>query len=195
MIQFKGICPGCNKLSILDVKTPCPNILGNGATCGFALTAELASGNSLFRKKETKHTNPPPLGATTGTHSWANPGLYDVHQTAALASGNLCYDTANNYFCLTAPLPSGEARVRYLESGTTEDAWRINMPLNSKLPNLHLHYRESDAGLIPIASGDFVVALSGILVSGVERRAYSIWQSGQVIAVYDPVASGLVTFG
>jgi hypothetical protein len=101
----------------------------------------------------------------------------------------------NNYFCLSAPLASGEAKVEYLASGTAEDAWRINMPLNSKWPNLHIHYRESDAGLIPIASGDFVVASSGILVSGVERRAYSVWQSGQLVAVYDPVASGLVTFG
>jgi hypothetical protein len=25
------------------------------------------------------------------------PGLYDLHQTAAFASGNLCYDTINKY--------------------------------------------------------------------------------------------------
>jgi hypothetical protein len=195
MIQFRGVCPRCNKLSLVDTKTPCSNILGNGSVCGYALTTDVASGNSLFRRKEAKHTNPPPSGAASGVHSWTNSGLYDVHQTAALASGNLCYDTVNNYFCLTAPLPSGEARVRYLKSGTTEDAWLINMPLNSKWPNLHLHYRQDDTGLIPIASGDFVVASSGILVSGAERKAYSIWQSGQVVAVYDPVASGLVTFG
>jgi hypothetical protein len=32
------------------------------------------------------------------------------------------------------------------------------------------------------------------MVSGVEQKAYSVWQSGQVVAVYDPVASALVTF-
>ena len=73
------------------------------------------------------------------------------------------------------------------------DAWYLTMPLNSKWPNLHLHYRESVSGVIPIADGDFVVASSGIIVSGVEQKAYSVWQSGQVIAVYDPAGSGLVT--
>ncbi len=151
------------------------------------------SGNHAYRAKETKHTSPPPSGST-GDHSWTRPGLYDMHQMAVLASGNLCYDMVNRYFCLSAPLGSGEATVAYQQSGTTADAWRITMPLNSKWPNLHLHYRESEAGLIPIASGDFVFAGSGIMVSGVERKAYSVWQGGQVIAVYDPVASGLVTF-
>jgi hypothetical protein len=194
MIHFRGLCPGCNKLSLIDVKTPCPNTLSNGCVCGFALTTEVASGNRLFRKKEGKHTNPPPPGAS-GDHSWTGSGLYALHQTAALASGTLCYDPINNYFCLSSPLASGEARVFYQQSGTTEDAWQINLPLNSKWPNLHLHYRQSDSGLIPIASGDFVVASSGILVSGVEQKAYSIWQGQQVVAVYDPIASGLVTFG
>jgi hypothetical protein len=32
------------------------------------------------------------------------------------------------------------------------------------------------------------------LVSGVEQKAYSVWQGGQVVAVYDPIGSGLVTF-
>jgi hypothetical protein len=27
-----------------------------------------------------------------------------------------------------------------------------------------------------------------------KQKAYSVWQSGQVVAVYAPVASGLVTF-
>src|ERR1700733_1352831 len=103
MIKFRGICPGCNKLSLIDVNTPCPNILGNGKICGFALTTELASGNRVFREKHEKHTNPPPPGAS-GDHSWTSSGNYGLHQTAALASGNLCYDTTNNYFCLSTPL-------------------------------------------------------------------------------------------
>jgi hypothetical protein len=194
MIHFRGICPGCNRLSLVDVKTVCPNILGNGSVCGFALTTELVSGNRLFRKKEAKHTNPPSPG-TCAEHSWTSSGLYGLHQTAALASGNLCYDPINNYFCLSAPLASGEAKVFYQQNGTTENAWRITMPLNSRWPNLHLHYRQSDSGLIPIASGDFVVSSSGMLISGVEQKAYSVWQGGQILAVHDPVGSGLVTFG
>ena len=191
MIHFRGLCPGCNKLSLVDVNTPCPNLLNNGRTCGYALTTSLASGNRLVRKKHDKHTNPPPSGSTDD-HSWTSAGLYDVHQTAALISGVLGYDTVNNYFCLTHPVPSGEAQVTYL-AGTTADAWYLTMPLNSRWPNLHLHYRESVSGVIPIAEGDFVVASSGIMVSGVEQKAYNIWQSGQVVAVYDPAGSGLIT--
>lgn len=194
MIQFRGLCPGCNRLSLIDWKTPCPNILSDGRVCGFALTIHVASGNHTVRSKDEKHTNPP-MSGSTGDHSWTSSGQYDYHLTAAFASGNLCYDAINRYFCLSAPLGSGEAKVSYHQSGTVEDAWRINMPLNSKWPNLHLHYRTSDSGLISIASGDFVVASSGILIAGAARKAYSIWQSGQLVAVYDPIASGLVTFG
>jgi hypothetical protein len=193
VINFRGICPSCNRLSLVSLNTPCPNVFNDGRICGYALTTDVASGNRTYRAKQDKHTRPPPSGAL-GEHSWSSPGLYDVHQTVAFASGNLSYDTINNYFCLTAPIGSGEARVSYQQSGTTEDAWRVAMPLNSKWPNLHLHYRESEAGLIPITSGDFVFAVSGILVSGVEKKAYSVWQSGHVVAVYDPVTSGLVTF-
>jgi hypothetical protein len=191
MIHFRGVCPGCNKLSLVDVNTPCPNVFNDGRTCGYALTTSLTSGNSVFRKKHEKHTNPLPSGSTAD-HSWTSSGLYDVHQTAALSSGVLGYNPVNNYFCLTHPVPSGEACVTY-RSGTTADAWYLSMPLNSKWPNLHLHYRESVSGVIPIAEGDFVVASSGIMVSGVEQRAYTIWQSGQVIAAYDPAGSGLIT--
>jgi hypothetical protein len=191
MIQFRGICPGCNRLSLVDVNTPCPNLLSNGSICGYALTTSLVSGNSHFRNKHDKHTNPPPSGSTDD-HSWTSSGLYDVHQTAALSSGVLGYDTVNNYFCLTHPIPSGEAQVTYRD-GTTADAWYLTMPLNSKWPKLHLHYRESVSGVIPITEGDFVVASSGIEVSGVKQKVYSIWQSGQVIAAYDPGGSGLIT--
>jgi hypothetical protein len=169
MIHFRGICPNCNKLSLVDVDTPCPNLLNNGRSCGYALTTSLAGGNRLFRKKQHKHTNPP-TPSSTADHSWTTSGLYDVHQTAALSSGLLGYDSVNNYFCLTLPVPSGEAVVTY-RTGATSDAWYLTMPLNSKWPNLHLHYRESVSGVMPIAEGDFVVASSGIIVSGVEQKA------------------------
>jgi hypothetical protein len=104
----------------------------------------------------------------------------------------LGYDTVNNYFCLTHPVPSGETQVTY-HTGTTADAWYLTMPLNSKWPNLHLHYRESVSGVIPLGEGDFVVASSGIMALGIEQKAYTIWQSGQVIAIYDPLGSGLIT--
>jgi hypothetical protein len=192
MISFREICPRCNRLSLVNFDTPCPNVMNDRRVCGYTLTTSATSGNSLFRRKKDKHTNPPASGFK-GEHSWTNSGLYDVHQKAALASGNLCYDPVNDYFCLSFPVPSGEARVAY-QSGTTQDAWYLNMPLNSRWPNLHLHYREDESGLIPIVSGDFVFAGSGIMVSGQERKAYSVWQSGQPVAVYDPIASGLVTF-
>jgi hypothetical protein len=38
MIQFRGICSRCNKLSLVDVNTPCSNLLGDGSTCGYTLT-------------------------------------------------------------------------------------------------------------------------------------------------------------
>jgi hypothetical protein len=193
MINFRGICPRCNRLSLVNLDTPCPNTFNDGRVCGYALTTDVASGNHKYRVKEAKHTAPQVSGAS-GDHSWTSPGLYDLHQTAALTSGNLCYDPINKYFCLSTPLGSGEAKVSYQQSGTTQDAWRITMPLNSRWPDLHLHYRESEAGLIPIASGDFVFAGSGIMVSGVEQKAYSVWQSGQLVAVFDPIGSGLVTF-
>lgn len=193
MIHFRGMCPGCNRLSLVDVSTPCPNIWNDGTTCGFALTTSYASGNHTYRTKHDKHTQPQPPGAS-GDHSWTRSGLYDLHQTVALASGTVFYDQKNKYFCLSFPVASGEAHVTYQQSGTTRDAWRSIMPLNLTWPNLHLHYREMDSNMIHIADGDFVVASSGILVSGKEQKAYSIWQSGQAIAVYDPIASGLVTF-
>ena len=192
MIHFRGICPGCNKLSLVDVNTPCPNLLNNGRTCGYALTTSLASGNRHSRKKHDKHTNPPPSGSTDD-HSWTTSArLYDVHQTAALSSGVLGYDTGEKLLLPHAPRPQrrGQGECR---TGTTADAWYLTMPLNSRWPKLHLHYRESVSGVIPIAEGDFVVASSGIMVSGVEQKAYSIWQSGQVVAVYDPAGSGLIT--
>lgn len=192
MINFRSICPACNRLSLVNLQTPCPNLLNDGRVCGYALTASVTSGNSLFRRKEAKHTNPPASGFK-GEHSWTNSGLYDVHQTAALASGNLCYDPVKDYFCLSFPVASGEARVAY-QSGTTHDAWCLNMPLNSRWPDLHLHYRKDESSLIPIVSGDFVFAGSGILVSGVEKKAYSVWQNNNLVAVYDPSGSGLVTF-
>jgi hypothetical protein len=166
--------------------------MNDSRVCGYAVTTSAASGNGLFRRKAAKHTNSPASGFT-GEHSWTGSGLYAVHQTAALASGNLCYDPEKDSFCLSFPVASGEACVAY-QSGTTEDAWYLNMPLNSRWPDLHLHYRKDESGLIPIASGDFIFAGSGIVVSGQERKAFSVWQSGQVVAVYDPGASGLVTF-
>src|SRR5262249_7542497 len=127
MIQFRGICPGCNQLSLVDVNTPCPNRLGSGRLCGFALTTDYASGNHTYRAKHCKHTSPPPSGSTTD-HSWTRSGLYDGHQMGALTSGSLCYDTTNKYFCLTGPLANGEAQVTY-RSGTTADAWYLTMPI------------------------------------------------------------------
>jgi hypothetical protein len=141
MINFRGICPGCNRLSLVNLETSCPNLLNNCRVCGYTVTTSVASGNSLFRKKEDKHTNPP-ASAFKGEHSWTDPGHYDIHQAAALASGNLCYDPAKDYFCLSFPVASGEARVAY-QSGTTQDAWHLNMPLNSRWPDLHLHYRRT----------------------------------------------------
>jgi hypothetical protein len=173
MITFRGICPRCSRLSLVNLQTPCPNTFGDGRVCGYTLTTEVMSGNHTYRAKEAKYTKPP-LGANRGPFM-DEPGLYYLHQRAALASGTLCYDTVNRYFCLSAPFGSGEAKVAYQQSETTADAWRIIIPLNSKWPNLHLHYRQSEAGLIPIASGDFVFAGSGIMVLGVEQKTYSVW--------------------
>jgi hypothetical protein len=39
-----------------------------------------------------------------------------------------------------------------------------------------------------------VFAGSGIIVSGVEKKAYSVWQNNDLVAVYDPAGSGLITF-
>ena len=47
--------------------------------------------------------------------------------------------------------------------------------------------------MIPIADGEFVLAASRHHGLGVEQKAYSIWQSGQMVAVYDPAGSGLIT--
>jgi hypothetical protein len=112
MIHFRGICPGCNMLSLVDVNTPCPNLVNDRTVCGYTLPRNLASGNSLFRKKYDKHVNPRPSGSTA-EHSWTSSGLRDVHHAAALSSGVLGYDTVNNYFCLTLPIASGEAQVTY----------------------------------------------------------------------------------
>ncbi len=112
MINFRILCPGCNRLSLVNLLTPCSNILNDGRVCEYALTTDVASGNSLCRRKENKHTNPPASGFT-GEHSWTNSGLYDGHQTAAFASGNLCFDPVKDYFCLSFPISSGEARIAY----------------------------------------------------------------------------------
>jgi hypothetical protein len=85
-------------------------LLNDGRFCGYALTTNLACGNSVFRKKHDKHSKPRPSGSTAD-HSWTSSGMRDVHQTAALSSGVLGYDTVNNYFCLTLPIASGEAQV------------------------------------------------------------------------------------
>ena len=112
MIHFRGICPGCNRLSLVDINSPCPNILNNGSDLRLPFDDELGRRQQLFRKKHNKHSNPPPSGSTAD-HSWTSSGLSDVHQTAALSSGMLGYDTVNNYFCLTLPIASGEAQMTY----------------------------------------------------------------------------------
>ena len=193
MITFRGTCPGCRQLSVVDLQTPCPNLLKDGRVCGFALTTSFASGNHKYRTKSEKHTAPPVSG-NLADHSWTRSGLYDRHQAAVLTSGGLGYDQVHGYFCLTAPVNSGEATVMYCRSGTSEVATRIVMPLNSRWADLHLHYRANGSGLIQIATGGFVFESSGCVVSGMLRKTYGARQSGQLVAAYDPVHSGLVTF-
>src|SRR5262249_49075953 len=81
MINFRGTCPRCNRLSLVNLETPCPNTFGDGRVCGYALTTDVMSGNHTYRTKEAKHTSPPPSGSR-GDHSWTSSGLYDLHQTA-----------------------------------------------------------------------------------------------------------------
>ena len=161
MITFRGLCPFCNQLSMVNIHTPCQNLLNDGRVCGYVLNTSVGTGNSFYRKKEQKHTNPPVSGATGTEHSWTAPGLYDHHQEFAHASGGLFYDSFHGYFCLSSPVGSGQAKIAYLQSGTTGYATNLIMPLNSKWTNLHSHYRDNVDGLIPIATGDFVFAALG----------------------------------
>lgn len=193
MIQFRGICPGCNQLSLVDVYTSCSNVPRSGKPCGFRLTTTHLDGNQTYRAKFFKHTNPPAASAS-GDQSWSHSDAYDHYHECALASGQLFYDTVNKYFCLEfSPMGSGDAQIRY-GTGGTSDAWHTIEPLNSKWPNLHPQFREHTSGLVPIATGDFTVAHSGIMVGGQEQRAYTIWQYNQPIAGYDPGTKQLIEF-
>lgn len=136
-----------------------------------------------------------PGSGDAGDWSWTNAALYDHHHTAALTSGNVYFDPVNKYFCAINPVPSGDAHVRYEKSGgTIADAFNSITPLNSRPHNLHTFFGENTTGLIPIASGNVMICASGVQISGQSQTVFSILQDGKVRAIYNPTASGLVTF-
>jgi hypothetical protein len=42
MINFRGICPCCNRLSLVNLETPCPITFNDGRVCGYALPTDVA---------------------------------------------------------------------------------------------------------------------------------------------------------
>lgn len=189
-----GTCPHCGRDTFVTIGQPCANTLKDGTTCGYSLTTNLFSGNAFTREKATKHTCPPASG-DTGDWSWAtNPALHSNHHVLGLVSGDTYFDAMNNYFCSINPVASGDALVRYENSGSITDAFNSITPLNSKMQNLHTFYGQNTDGMVHIGTGDFSIASSGVSISGQSVKIFSVIQSGKVVAMYNPLSSGLALY-
>jgi hypothetical protein len=191
MMNLSGECPGCHRPTFINFATPCQNRLNGGGICGFTIDTTSMSGGKTRRAKELKHTGPPASG-TLKEHSWVGSGQYDPMREVALTSGNICFDSANDYFCLAHPIASGLATVAYPMSGTVEVAGYVVLPVNSRWQNYHPHFRVDQSSLTPVASGNFTLTSSGMTVSGVDVRSFDVWQSGQRVASYNPFYSGFI---
>jgi hypothetical protein len=193
VFTFTSLCTRCHQLTAVDIYTPCPNRLANGMICGFALTTTVMSGNQKTRGKGGKHTRPRPSGEE-GIWSWTEPAKYDHLHEAAMVSGSLCFDLQNKYFCATNPVNSGDAKLQYVESGPVAGALTSITPLNSKWQALHTFFGGNTSGMINFGTGDFVIASSGAVASGVRHNIVTVLKDGKVIALYDPIGSGFIKF-
>lgn len=159
MAFFSVDCPRCNRATIIGIDGRCTNLTNHGDVCGFELPIKYLGGNSFFRRKFAKHTNPPPEG-TTKDLSWvSHSGDYSSHQEFTLASGSVHLDPQNKYLFLWST-PSQDqpiARLFYGDSGTIGAASGVIMPLNSKIGNVHHFYGNYQPHFETIAQGTGLV--------------------------------------
>ncbi|MFH1067479.1 MAG: hypothetical protein V1746_06225 [bacterium] len=179
-------CPRCRRKTRISVHQSCQNTLNNGSLCGFSFSDR----NRTIREAEYKHAliEPPAYVADKQGISFnPNVKLYRKYREQTLASGNLFWDSRNEYpFAYYTPSGSMAIAVH------CSDYFRIpvsgfKMPLNSKPQNMHGHYANlsNDRDTFVATFCGTVFGYPGIL----HPTQHYITQSGKLIAAWDRAAN------
>jgi hypothetical protein len=143
-------CPDCNRDWLFGIGVPCP--------CGRALPTTYLTGNTEFRRKYRKHTEPRPPGTYSGDHSYVASGSFPLAQECAFGSGSVFANQDGTRLYLIAPSPSGMSAQVQGHSGHVAAGF-IRLGLNTRLSEAHANFIESTSGLTVIADG------AGLIIS------------------------------